>query len=401
MKKRIVNMLLLAGIGVMCLGGCQKAPEVSENGEVAHAKSNVEQAVEKVVAQGAEDQETSLAEQGGFYDNVIGTQENGIWICAEVPAVSGTVSQLTLQPRDDLNEALLKAFLDSQNGKAQDITQEYLSKQEALLNAPSEEFDAGDGIETSEPVEMTHFGDDSMLVFSDGERTASFFRNTGAYYEDEGLLQNCGTIYTQAPEKNLTWDRENTKASFSLTQAQEILQKKLEPLGIIEICLNEIYYYEMAGTAFYEIEFTPSYEGVGIAHEFGSMTTTDVIPVANAWVTAEGVASLDLNEVLGKVTEQMSKGDILSFSQVTDILEKYLESNAICGCAEAKLTQVEFVYYPDYKEPQLVLKPAWHIYVPLSIKLESDDAAYDQMFEKSAAWNIYLDAVTGELLRVE
>lgn len=401
MKKRIVNMLLLAGIGVMCLGGCQKAPEVSENGEVAHAKSNVEQAVEKVVAQGAEDQETSLAEQGGFYDNVIGTQENGIWICAEVPAVSGTVSQLTLQPRDDLNEALLKAFLDSQNGKVQDITQEYLSKQEALLNAPSEEFDAGDGIETSEPVEMTHFGDDSMLIFSDGERTASFARNTGAYYEDEGLLQNCGMIYTQAPEKNLTWDRENTGASFPLAQAQEILQKKLEPLGITEINPYEIYYYEAAGIAFYEIKFTPSYESVGMAHEFGQMGTTDVIPTADAWVTAEGVASLNLGEVLGKVTEQMSKGDILSFSQVTDILEKYLESNAICGCAEAKLTQVEFVYYPDYKEPQLVLKPAWHIYVPLSIKLESDDAAYDQMFEKSAAWNIYLDAVTGELLRVE
>ena len=401
MKKRIVNMLLLAGIGVMCLGGCQKAPETSENGEIAHAKSNVEQAVEDVVAQGAENQETSLVEQGGFYDNVIGTQENGIWIYAEVPTVSGTVNQLTLQPRDDLNENMLKIFLDSQNGKVQDITQEYLAEQEALLNAPPEEVDAGDGIETSKPVKMAHFGDDSMLMLSDGERTALFARNTTANYEDEDLLQDCDRIYKQAPEKNLTWDRENTGVSFSFTQAQEILQKKLEPLGITEINPYEIYYYEADGIAFYEIKFTPSYEGVGIAHEFGQMGTEDVFPDADAWVTAEGVARLHLGEVLGKVTEQVSTGNILGFSQVADILEKYLESNTICGCAEAKLTQVEFVYYPDYKEPQLVLKPAWHIYVPLSVKVESDDAAYAQMLEKDAAWNIYLDAVTGELLQVE
>mgnify|MGYP000781438945 CR=1 FL=1 len=123
---------------------------------------------------------------------------------------------------------MLKIFLDSQNGKVQDITQEYLAEQETLLNAPPEEVDTGDGIETSKPVEMTHFGDDSLLVLSDGERTAFFARNTTANYENEDLLQDCDRIYKQAPEKNLTWDRENTGVSFSFTQAQEILQKKLD-----------------------------------------------------------------------------------------------------------------------------------------------------------------------------
>lgn len=406
MKKRIVNMLLIAGLGVVCLGGCGETPEVSENGGITHAKSNVEQAVEDIVTQGAVNKADgsaadTFAEQGGFYDNVIGTQENGIWIYAEVPKVPETVNQFTLQPRDDLNEALLNVFLDSQSGNVQDITQQYLAEQGALLNAPPEKVDAGDGIEVSKPVKITHFGDDSMLMFSDGERTAFFSRNTTANYEDERLIQDCMTIYKQAQEKNLTWDRENTGASFPLTQAQEILQKKLELLGVTEINPYEIYYYEMDGIAFYEIKFTPSYEGVGMAHEFGQMGIEDVIPNAFAWVTAEGVAKLNLGEVLGKVTEQAYMKNILSFSQVTDILERYLESNTICGCAGAKLTQVEFVYYPDYKEPQLVLKPAWHICVPLSIQLESDDSAYAQMFEKAAAWNIYLDAVTGELLRVE
>ena len=152
------------------------------------------------------------------------------------------------------------------------------------------------------------------------------------------------------------------------------MQAKLEPLGITEIKPHEIYYYETGDTGFYEIKFTPGYDGVGLAHEFGQMDTTDVIPSAMAWVTQDGVAMLNLKEVLGKVTEQTDTGKVLSFSQVLEILEVYLENNMLCGCTEAKLTQVEVVYYPDYKEPDLVLKPAW---------------------------NIYLDAVTGELLHVE
>lgn len=406
MKKRIVNLLLIAGLSAVCLGGCGKTPEISENGGITHAKSNVEQAIEDVVEKESvnkADGSTAdpFAEQGGFYDNVIGTQENGIWIYAEIPKVPETANQFTLQPRDDLNEALLNVFLDSQSGNVQDITQQYLAEQEALLNAPPEEFDAGDGIESTKPVEMAHFGDDSTLMSSDGERTASFFGNTTANYEDESLLQKIRTNYNQEQGKNLTWDRENAEVSFSFEQAQEILQTKLEPLGIAEIKTYEIYYYEVGDSGFYEIKFTPSYDDVGMAHEFGQMNTTDVIPSAMAWVTPNGVAMLNLHEVLGEIIEQTNMGNILKFSQIIEILEVYLENNTLCGCVDAKLTQVEFVYYPEYKETQLVLKPAWHIYVPLSVQMESNDSGYQQMFEKSAAWNIYLDAVTGELLRVE
>lgn len=400
MRKRFASMLLIMGVGMCFLNGCQQTPQVSENGEIPHAKSNVEQAVEDVVTQGGNTTET-MAEQGGFYDKVIGTHENGIWVCAEVPAVAGAVDQITLSPRDDLNETLLNIFLDSPKGSGQDITQQYLEEQEALLNAAAVEVDAGDGIETSKPVETAHFGDDSALMFSDGERTASFFRNTIANYEDESLYQKCLDIYGQAQEQNLTWDRENAEASFSLEQAQKVLMNKLEPLGIMEICLNEIYYYETDNNAFYEFWFTPSYEGIGLAHEFGQTGVSDVIPDGKAWVTEDGVAELHLGEALGKITEQTSKGNILSFSQAADILAAYLESNTLIGCAEAKLTQVEFVYYPNYQEPELVLIPSWHICIPLDQKIESNDPAYERMFEKNAVWNIYLDAVTGELLRVE
>ena len=33
--------------------------------------------------------------------------------------------------------------------------------------------------------------------------------------------------------------------------------------------------------------------------------------------------------------------------------------------------------------------------------MESGDKAWQEAFESGAAWNIYLDAVTGELIKVE
>ena len=89
---------------------------------------------------------------------------------------------------------------------------------------------------------------------------------------------------------------------------------------------------------------------------------------------------------------------------MTDILGKYLENNTFCGNPKAKLTQAELVYYPTLRESELILTPAWNICIPLNERIdamESGDNAWQQAVENGAAWNIYLDAVTGELIKVE
>lgn len=425
MNKRIVNMLLIAGLGAVCLGGCQKAPEVSENGGIPHARSNVEKEVADAAAQGSEngadgsaldalaEQNTAegnmsnaLAEQGGFYDNVIGTQENGIWIYAEVPAVAENISRLTLTARADLDEDTLRAFLGSQSGTVQDITQQYLAEREAELNAPPVEVNAGDGIELSKTEVMTHFGNDSTLVFSDGERTVAFIWNTTVFFRDEKLRERYFEIAASAQsEKELDGSEGNEDAPFTMAQAEELLMEKLGTLGITEIDYKKIYYYEHDGEGGYEIYFTPRFEGIGLAQEFGMHTKEEIIPDASVLLVKEGAAEVNLWNALGKIGEKKDVGKILGFSQVEDILEKYLEGNVLVGCAEAKLTQAEVVYYPVYqeKESELELIPAWHIYVPLDQYVDgiANGEAYVKANEKGAVWNIYLDAVTGELLRAE
>jgi len=424
MKKRWMSVLSVLAMGACLLTGCQQAPEITESGDIPHAKSNVEQAVENVAARGEEGTPDggipqgeggtavggaagALAEQGGFYDQLIGTQENGIWVYAEVPAVAEKISRLTLTARDDLDVDTMKAFLGSQNGKAQDITQQFLAEREAELNAPRVKVDAGDGIEESYTEIMTHFGDESTFAFFDGERRAAFNWNTSASFQDEKLRERYFEIASQSQEaKELDGDGGNEGAAFTMAQAEGLLMEKLGTLGITEIDYEKIYYYEHGGEGCYEMYFKPRFEGISLAREFGSNTREEIIPEASALLTKDGVAEVNLWNALGKIRERKDMGKVLSFSQVEDILKKYLEGNVLTGCSAAKLTEAELVYYPLYQEQasELELIPSWHIYVPLDRALdglEAGDPAYTELMEGDGAWNIYLDAVTGELLKVE
>ena len=397
MKKKFLSVLIAGALGACVLTGCQKAPEASADSDVYHAKSSLEGAVEKIAAKesDANTTGTDTPKSGGSYDALVGTEENGIWICAEVPAAPQTVQTLTLQKRDDWDTEKLREALDSESGNVQDITAEYLAQREKELNDMNEE---------DKPVEWLNFGDDSLMILSDGQKEVSFARNTSVSYVDEILKKNCDAIYKKAPEIDVTRDSETAPAQFSVSHAKDILLEKLAVLDITEIHFSRALYYELDETAFYELAFTPSYETIGVASEFGQIVLGEVQPIGTAWITEDGIAAMHLEDYCGKIAEQSENGKILTFSQVTDILGKYLENNTFCGNPKAKLTQAELVYYPTLRESELILTPAWHIYIPLNEMMdamESGDKAWQETAENGMAWNIYLDAVTGELIKVE
>ena len=397
MKKKFLSVLIAGALGICVLTGCQKAPEASADSGVYHAKSSLEGEVENIVAK---EPDTNIAgtdkhKSGGSYDALVGTEENGIWICAEVPTEPQTARTLTLQKRDDWDTEKLKELLDSENGNIQDITEEHLAQWEKELSEMNEE---------DKPVEWMNFGDDSLMILSDGQKEVSFARNTSVSYVDEILKKNCDAIDKKAPEIDVIRDSETAPAQFPVSHAKDILLEKLAVLDITEIHISRALYYELDGTAFYELTFTPSYEAIGVASEFGQIVLGEVQPRGTAWITEDGIAMMNLEDYCGKITEQSENGKILTFSQVTDILGKYLENNTFCGNPKAKLTQAELVYYPTLRESELILTPAWNICIPLNERIdamESGDNAWQQAVENGAAWNIYLDAVTGELIKVE
>ena len=397
MKKKFLSVRIAGVLGIWVLTGCQKAPEASADSDVYHAKSSLEGEVENIVAKESDTNTTGTdkARSGGSYDALVGTEENGIWICAEVPVVPQTVQTLTLQKWDDWDTEKLRKVLDSESKNVQDITAEYLSQREKELSEMAEE---------DKPGEWLNFGDDSLMILSDGQKEASFARNTSVSYVDEILKKNCDAIYKKVPEIDVTGDSEAAFGQFPISLAKDILLEKLAVLDIAEIHIFRALYYELDGTIFYELAFTPSYETIGVASEFGQIVLEEVQPKGTAWITEDGIATMNLEDYCGKIMERSEIGNILTFSQVTDILGKYLENNTLYGNSKAKLTQAELVYYPTLWESELILTPAWHIYIPLNEMMdamESGDKAWQETVENGMAWNIYLDAVTGELIKVE
>ena len=397
MRKKFLSVLIAGALWVCALTGCQKAPEASADSDVYHAKSSLEGEVENIVAKESDTNTagTDKPKSGESYDALVGTEENGIWICAEVPAAPQTARTLTLQKRDDWDTEKLKELLDSENGNIQDITAEHLAQWEKELSEMDEE---------DKPVEWMNFGDDSLMILSDGQKEVSFARNTSVSYVDEILKKNCDAIYKEAPEIDVIRESETAPAQFPVSHAKDILLEKLAVLDITEIHISRALYYELDQTAFYELAFTPSYETIGVASEFGQIVLGEVQPRGTAWITENGIATMRLEDYCGKITEQSENGKILTFSQVTDILGKYLENNTFRGNSKAKLTQAELVYYPTLRESELILTPAWHICIPLNemmVAVESGDKAWQETVENGTAWNIYLDAVTGELIKVE
>ena len=134
MKKRVLNILIAGVLGICIFTGCQKAPEASADNDVSHAKSSLENEVEAIAA---DEPDGDTARADGSYDALVGTEENGIWICAEVPAVPQTVRALTLRERDDWDEEKLKKLLDSEGGNVQDITAEYLAQAQKEIGRAS------------------------------------------------------------------------------------------------------------------------------------------------------------------------------------------------------------------------------------------------------------------------
>lgn len=381
MKRKFLGMTLAMVCAISCLAGCAEAPEISDSGEIPHAKSTLEGKIQNIV-----EGEQTIDTSGSQYDGVIGTQENGIKISAWIPAVPKQAGGLTLRESDRLTKEALREFIGSDAGNITDKTEELLAQQEDMEANQSGE----------DTARYSVFGDGSLLAYTDGNREACFAGNTFVTYKDTELWEKYGEIYKTAPEINIPLN-EKEASGFSAGEAERMLLEKLEIIGITEINLYRILYYEEKETAFYELCFAPSYEGIGVTHELGQVSLGEVFPDGRAWIGEEGIAQLALDNYCGRIAEQETE-EILDFSKVEEILEEYLRQNTLQCSPQVEMTEVEFEYYPMFHEPQLRLVPAWHIYLPLERRIE---LVQEEVMGQGAAWNIYINAVTGDILKVE
>lgn len=379
---RLVVVTILMSIGIC---GCQKAPERSANGDILHAKDSVEDEMAAIVNESESTMENDMQE----INSTIGTGDNVITIRAQMPDVPQNVYNIVLGENETLTKDVLTEFLGSETGNIKDLSEEAQKEMEQIKI----ENEQGE-----ERAEYSVFGNAPIYKLSDEQKTASFSYGTGAYYQDELLYEKCASIYKSADETVL----EEADSKNVYMNAEKILLAKLSLIGMTEIDIYKITQYQKENVTFYEIEFTPSYEGMGIVHEFGSITSGEIFPSGKAWICEESIATLSLEACIGKVETQEKCETVLSWSQIEKILETNLNSGKINGSNKVVLTEVEFLYYPIYKEDEnkLELVPVWHIYTPMSVWMENEELA-EAFMENGSIWSICVNAVSGEIVRSE
>ncbi len=376
----VITMLMAAGI---C--GCQEAPESSTQGDILHAKDSAEDEVAAIVDGPGSETEDGMQE----INSVIGTKDHAIRIQAQMPDVPQNVKTIVLGENEALTKDVLTEFLGSETGNIKDLSEE-AQKETEQSEAENQQGE--------ERAVFSIFGNAPVYKMSDGQKTAGFSYGTGAYYQDELLYEKCASVYKTADETVL----EEADSETIYMEAEKILLAKISVIGMTEIDIYKITRYQHENVTFYEIEFTPSYEGVGVVHEFGSVASGEIFPLGTAWICEESIASLSLDACLGKAETQEKCGTVLSWGQIEKILETYLNSGKINGSNQTVLTEAAFLYYPVFKEDEnkLELVPVWHIYTPMSAWMEKKEFA-EAVAENNATWSICINAVSGEIVRSE
>ena len=385
MRNKVLGLVVVTMLMVVSVCGCQKAPESSANGDILHAKDSVEDEVAGIVNEPKSAAENDMQ----AINSVIGTGDNVIRIQAQMPDVPQDVYHMVLGENDTLTKDVLKEFLRSETGNIKDLSEEAQREMEQSK---------ADNEQGEERAVFSVFGNAPIYKLSDEQKTASFSYGTGAYYQDELLYEKCASIYKSADETVL----EEADSETVYMEAEKILSAKLSQTGMAEIDIYKITQYQYESVTFYEIEFTPSYQGMGVIHEFGSITSGEIFPSGKAWICEESIVTLSLNACLGKAETQEKCGTVLSWSQIEKILETHLNGGKISGSNKAVLTEVEFLYYPIFKEDEnkLELVPVWHIYTPMSAWMENEELA-EAFVVNGSAWSICVNAVTGEIVRSE
>lgn len=381
MRNKVLGFVVVTMLMAIDICGCQKAPESSAHGDILHAKDSVEDAVGAIVNASESAAKNDIQEM----NSIIGTGDQVIRIQAQIPDIPQNVYCMVLGENETLTKDVLTGFLGSETGDIQDLSEE--------VQQEMEQFEA-ENEQGEERAVYSVFGNAPVYQLSDGQKTASFSYGTGAYYHDAHLYEKCASIYKSADETVL----EEAESETVYRKAEKILLAKLSPIGMAEIDIYKMTQYQYESLTFYEIEFTPSYSGMGIVHEIGSIASGEIFPSGKAWICEDSIVTLDLNACLGKVETQEKCKTVLSWSQIEKILETYLKSGAINGSDQAVLTEVEFLYYPTFQEAQnkLELVPVWHIYTPMSAWMENE-----AFLANGAVWSVCVNAVSGQIVRSE
>lgn len=386
MRTPILKIWLLFICMSIFLAGCSKTPEMKEGGETAKAKQSESSdgAKETVTMADNISEYVTKTDDGYICNMMIGESDNVFRLDAEVKNNSNRTKKLEAKLNiTDLDKGkMINAFFDDAEN-VNDISNQLIED----INSP---LDDGQ-IKNEYSFDTNHI---LNLRKNDG--------NSEVIIKDDSFCYHNISLMKKKTElkREIETDISN---DFTMDDAWNMLVEKYKKadLGDIEKqCIYTIYYED--GDSEYGIDYTQLVNGLPLVTSAGSASLNDLQTLVhgNAIVSKDGISGIQSEYTFWEITGEEDT-EIIDIYKLMELLAKYVADGTIKCSDKMIYKRCELSYLPDTKDWQTAnLTPVWRVYIPYA-EYEKITGENQELLGKNITMSIVIDAVTGDMIRVD
>ena len=382
-----IKKLIIFILCICTLAGCSKAPEIREGEETAKAKqSESSDGANEAVVVADNISEYITETDDGYICNVsIGEDGKVFRLEAEVKNHYGdNVKKLEAIPSiTDLDrEKLINAFFDDAEN-VDDISNQLIEE----INNPLNEGQ----IKNEHSFDIDHI----LNLRKNDETSEVIIKDDSFSYNNNSLMKNKAEL-----KREIETDISN---DFTIDDAWNMLVEKYKQADFGDIekqCIYTIYYED--GDSEYGIDYTQLVNGLPLVTSAGSASLNDLQTLVhgNAIVSKDGISEIQSEYTFWEITGEEDT-EIIDVYKMMDLLAKYAADGKIKCSDKIIYKRCELSYLPDTKDWQTAnLTPVWRVYIPYA-EYEKITEENQELWGKNITMSIVIDAVTGDIIRVD
>lgn len=377
------------GICLFCislLAGCSKAPDIKDGEETAKAKQSESSDGAKETFKVADDISEYVTEtDDGYICNMsIGEGDDVFKLDAEVKINSNSANELKakLNITDFDKEKLINAFFDDAEN-VDDISNQLIEE----INSPLDE---------GQIKNEYSFDIDHILNLRKNDGTSEVIIKDDSFnYNNISLIKKKAEL-----KREIETDISN---DFTIDDAWNMLVEKYKQADFGDIekqCIYTIYYED--GDSEYGIDYTQLVNGLPLVTSAGSASLNDLQTLVhgNAIVSKDGISEIQSEYTFWEITGEEDT-EIIDIYKLMELLAKYAADGKIKCSDKIIYKRCELSYLPDTKDWQTAnLTPVWRVYIPYA-EYEKITEENQELWGKNITMSIVIDAVTGDIIRVD
>lgn len=381
------NTSIVALLLCLLLCGCADAPDANSNNGISYALTETDREVLNIIENSADTPDTSL--------------ENEYFVCSIQAA--DNILNINAEACKEFKTGYSFLSAEPYPGAVKiDMVEDIFFQQGHLVR------------EGMEPVGNELSGQADKAIFTAMNSTKTYYLDSS-----DGNIHFCGsdagftycndelvTLYKQVDFGEVLLEDNNVDISeqFTVKQAEEQIVNTLSEILDMPV---KIYSCKTVhngnGAGYYDFHIVPVLGNHAIAINDLTVNADNVVDVfGRVIIGQEGISQIEATNFLWKSLANGEEENFLSFAKVKTLLQYYMEKDSISASEYITFTKAELVWFPttnDWSTANLI--PVWRFYVPNWERTHLEPNIMQNIFEEHIPLDICIDAVTGELVRLE